>query len=242
MAFPESVYASSTSTALREDNESGAAKNCTVKRYDRGNRPLGGYSKRALDLALVVPALIILAPLFLMIVILIAWSIGTPVIYRHRRIGFGQQEFDCLKFRTMLPNSDELLQNHLEESPSARHEWEQTRKLKHDPRIIAVGAVLRKFSIDELPQLVNVLRGEMSIVGPRPVIRQELNMYGNDAKTYIRARPGLTGPWQISGRSETTFTERVVLDTSYVSKWSLVGDMIIIVKTIPTVIVAKGSY
>ncbi|PVE21797.1 exopolysaccharide biosynthesis protein [Microvirga sp. KLBC 81] len=241
MVFPKSFDAS-PSDASRTQERLPAKADRAVKGREHGPRPIGSYTKRALDLALVVPALIVLAPLFLMTLVLIACSIGTPVIYRHRRVGFNRQEFDCLKFRTMLPNSDEILRRHLENCPDARREWEQTRKLKNDPRITPVGAVLRKFSLDELPQLINVLRGEMSVVGPRPVVAQELAKYGANASSYLRARPGITGPWQISGRNDTTYGERVRLDTNYVSRWSLLTDIQIIIRTIPAVAFAKGSY
>jgi exopolysaccharide production protein ExoY len=164
-----------------------------------------------------------------------------PVFYRHKRIGFRGSEFGCLKFRTMIPYSEEAFQAYLQQNCEARREWSETRKLKHDPRVTPIGAFLRKTSLDELPQLINVIRGEMSLVGPRPVTRQELDHYGRYSAYYLQARPGLTGAWQISGRSNTSYEERVALDTQYVRDWSFGADLKIVVLTVPCVIAARGS-
>jgi exopolysaccharide production protein ExoY len=204
--------------------------------------PLGGPTKRAIDIAIAAPALILLLPLLCLIAALIKLSDGGPVLYRHTRVGYGKRSFSCLKFRTMAVNADDLLQKHLAASDDARHEWEQLRKLKVDPRVTIVGHVLRKLSIDELPQVINVLRGEMSIVGPRPVALDEIARYGSDSAFYFRTRPGLTGAWQTSGRNLTSYVERVRLDRKYVENWSIWTDLVIITKTIPIVLLARGSY
>ncbi|MFC7397625.1 sugar transferase [Chelatococcus sp. GCM10030263] len=204
--------------------------------------PLGGLLKRALDVSIASLALIWFSPLFLLVALLIKLTDRGPVLYRHMRVGHGGQLFPCLKFRTMVVNSDEVLRRHLQTSPDAAREWAATRKLKDDPRITSVGAVLRRLSLDELPQLINILRGQMSIVGPRPVVFDELALYGQDAGYYLRSRPGLTGAWQINGRNDVSYGERVAFDRDYVEHWSLWTDLVIIAKTVPAVVVAKGTY
>jgi exopolysaccharide production protein ExoY len=205
-------------------------------------RPVGGGVKRTLDLAVALSAAVLLLPLFVMIAVLIKLYDGGPVFYRHRRIGMKSKPFLCVKFRTMAVNGDGQLRKHLDASPTAALEWAQTRKLKVDPRITAVGAVLRRMSIDELPQVINIVRGEMSVVGPRPIAGDEVTMYGKDAEYYFRARPGLTGAWQVSGRNDVSYSQRVALDRDYVQNWSLWHDIMIIAKTVPAVVWAKGSY
>jgi exopolysaccharide production protein ExoY len=205
-------------------------------------RPVGGGVKRTFDLALALSAAVVLLPLFAMIAVLIKLYDGGPVFYRHRRIGMNSKPFLCIKFRTMAANGDDLLSKHLDASPIATLEWAQSRKLKVDPRITAVGAVLRRMSIDELPQVINVVRGEMSIVGPRPIVTDEVTMYGKDVKYYFRARPGLTGAWQVGGRNDISYSQRVALDRDYVQNWSVWRDVAIIVKTVPAVVSAKGTY
>ncbi|WP_349370893.1 sugar transferase [Salinarimonas sp.] len=205
-------------------------------------RPVGGLAKRALDVAIAAAALLFLLPLFLAVAAIVRGSDGGPALYRHRRIGLDGREFHCLKFRTMVPDAEAALQNHLRRDPLAAAEWRRTRKLKQDPRVTRLGGVMRQTSVDELPQLVNVLRGEMSIVGPRPIVHDEILKYGGAIEHYFRVRPGLTGPWQISGRSDTGYDERVSLDTDYVSNWSVERDIVIIVKTVPAVLSRRGSY
>jgi len=204
--------------------------------------PIGGKAKRGFDVVFASVALIALSPLFLLIAALIKVSDGGPIFYRHRRVGWHMRSFDCLKFRTMMPNSDRVFQRHLQTSPGAAQEWNESRKLKNDPRITTVGKVLRELSLDELPQLINILRGDMSVVGPRPVVLDELRLYGPNADSYLEARPGLTGAWQVSGRNDVSYAVRATLDRTYVEKWSLASDVVIILKTIPAVISAKGSY
>jgi exopolysaccharide production protein ExoY len=177
-----------------------------------------------------------------MIAALVKFSDHGPVLYGHRRIGHNGRTFKCLKFRTMAVNGDEVLRNYLRDNPQAAEEWRATRKLKNDPRVTVVGTVLRKLSLDELPQLLNILRGEMSVVGPRPVVDEELNLYDSFAAFYLRTRPGLTGLWQISGRNDVSYESRIAFDTQYVQNWSLLGDVSIIVRTIPAVCMARGSY
>jgi exopolysaccharide production protein ExoY len=139
-------------------------------------------------------------------------------------------------------DADRALQDYLRANPQAYEEWRSTRKLKDDPRVTAVGAVLRKLSLDELPQLINILRGEMSVVGPRPVVEDELELYEASAVFYLRSRPGLTGLWQVSGRNDVSYAARIAFDTHYVTNWSLIKDMVIVARTIPAVCLSRGSY
>jgi exopolysaccharide production protein ExoY len=204
--------------------------------------PTGGLAKRSFDITAAALALLLFSPIFIMIAALVKFSDNGPVLYGHRRIGHNGRTFKCLKFRTMAVNGDEILRNYLRDNPQAAEEWRATRKLKNDPRVTVVGTVLRKLSLDELPQLLNILRGEMSVVGPRPVVDEELNLYDSFAAFYLRTRPGLTGLWQISGRNDVSYESRIAFDTQYVQNWSLLGDVAIIVRTIPAVCMARGSY
>lgn len=205
-----------------------------TQRTDDGD-PLGGWAKRTTDIVVAVTALVVLAPLLIMVAFAIMMTIGRPVIFGHTRVGQGGRPFKCFKFRTMAMNSEELLRAHLANNPEAAEEWSRTQKLVHDPRVTPFGQLLRKTSIDEFPQLVNVLRGEMSCVGPRPVVPQELCRYGSDQDSYLKAKPGITGPWQISGRNGLSYDARVALDREYVKNWSYSKDVRILLKTIPAV-------
>lgn len=204
--------------------------------------PIGGVIKRTFDLTAAVIALILLAPLFLMIGALVKAGDGGSILYGHKRIGRNGETFRCLKFRTMVENGDEVLQRHLRADPQALEEWTATRKLQNDPRVTRVGQVLRKLSLDELPQILNIVRGEMSVVGPRPVVSEELDYYGPAAEFYLASRPGLTGLWQVSGRNDVSYAARVAFDTHYVQNWSLATDLAIIIKTVPAVVASRGSY
>ncbi len=203
--------------------------------------PVGGRVKRALDLLIVLAIAPFFAPLFLGLCLMIKLSDGGPLFYGHRRIGFGGREFRCWKFRSMVTNGDEVLERHLMRNPDQRAIWQEQRKLDDDPRVTSIGAVLRKLSLDELPQIVNVLTGEMSIVGPRPVVEDELENYGQSRFHYLQSRPGVTGMWQVSGRSDVTYRERVRLDRFYVSNWRPMLDIWVLFMTIPAVLFAKGA-
>jgi|UniRef100_Q11KM2 exopolysaccharide production protein ExoY len=204
--------------------------------------PPGGLLKRSFDITGALCALILFSPLFLLLAALVKFSDGGSVFYGHSRIGRGGRPFHCLKFRTMREDGEAVLKAYLDENPEARAEWEATRKLKNDPRVTAAGAVLRKLSLDELPQLLNILAGEMSIVGPRPVVQDELERYGTAAVFYLKSRPGLTGLWQVSGRNDVSYAARVAFDRQYVENWSLTQDIYIIAKTVPAVCLSRGSY
>lgn len=196
----------------------------------------GQIYKRAVDILIAVAVIFLLAPLMLLLIVGIKTSTRGPAIYRHRRIGRNGREFDCLKFRTMVPNADGILDTLLASDPRAAEEWERTRKLSRDPRITLLGHVLRRSSLDELPQVINVLRGEMSCVGPRPVTRGELVRYGARTELFTTVLPGMTGLWQVSGRSSIDYEKRVALDCEYVANWSLWLDMKILAKTIPAML------
>lgn len=198
-------------------------------------RGVGGSVKRAMDVMLALTALVLLLPLLLLVALLVRLTTGSPIMFAHTRVGRGGAPFKCYKFRTMVADADEVLERHLAANPEAALEWAATRKLRKDPRVTPLGQALRKSSLDELPQLVNVLRGEMSCVGPRPIVHEELAHYGSCAAAYLAARPGLTGSWQVSGRSNLSYEARVALDHEYVRNWSLWRDVVIILRTIPAV-------
>jgi exopolysaccharide production protein ExoY len=204
--------------------------------------PIGGIFKRFFDIVAALAGIAVLSPLFLMLILLVKCSDGGKVIYGHRRIGRNGRIFRCLKFRTMVENGDEVLAAHLARNPRDREEWAATRKLQDDPRVTRVGAVLRKLSLDELPQIFNILRGEMSFVGPRPVVRDELLMYGTAASFYLKSRPGLTGLWQVRGRNDVSYRTRVAFDRHYVENWSFAFDLKILIWTVPAVLSSRGSY
>jgi exopolysaccharide production protein ExoY len=204
--------------------------------------PLGGIRKRILDIVLSVLLLITLSPIFVVVALAIKLCDGGPVFFVHRRVGFLSRPFNCLKFRTMAIDTVERLKSFLAENKHHSREWSANRKLKSDPRLIPIGLILRRMSVDELPQLINVLRGDMSLVGPRPIVSDELAHYGPDAALYLSVRPGLTGAWQVSGRSDTTYKTRVGIDREYCLNWSTLRDITIIVRTVPAVLLARGSY
>ncbi len=206
------------------------------------NYPVGLRSKRVIDIAFALSGLVLLAPLFLLCYIAIKLSSPGPVFFGHKRIGFNGKTFGCLKFRTMVPNAEQRLREFLESDPAASAEWASCRKLRFDPRITAIGAILRKTSLDELPQLFNVLAGDMSIVGPRPVPADELALYRENARDYLTCRPGITGLWQVSGRSSTTYSRRIAYDTFYSRNWSLALDTKIIVLTLPSLLNSDNVY
>ncbi|TNH37745.1 sugar transferase [Paracoccus haeundaensis] len=214
-----------------------------LHRFRKGRDvPVGGIAKRGLDITLAVLGLVLLAPLILALVIVLKLTDSGPLLYGHRRIGFGGREFRCWKFRTMVVDGDTVLEQYLRKHPAKAALWNEQRKLIDDPRVTPLAAVLRKLSLDELPQLLNVLTGEMSLVGPRPVVREELDYYASSARHYLSARPGLSGLWQISGRSNTTYLERVQLDRFYVMNWNPWMDLRIIFMTIPAVVMSRGAH
>ena len=205
--------------------------------------PLAPYSavKRTVDVLGALLICAVFSPLILVIALMMSLE-GGPILFRHRRIGRGGEPFGCLKFRTMVPNAEQILQDLLEKDPAAKAEWVRDHKLRSDPRITPIGRFLRKTSLDELPQLWNVLRGEMSLVGPRPIVKEEMLRYGRHLRTYLAAKPGVTGLWQVTGRNDTDYRRRVVMDTYYVRKRSLLMDLRILFKTVKVVIWGHGAY
>jgi exopolysaccharide production protein ExoY len=197
--------------------------------------------KRAFDLLFSVGALLFFAPFMLAVAAAILLRERGPVFYAQERIGHGGRPFRCLKFRTMVRDADAQLAALLARDPAARAEWEATRKLTHDPRISCIGNVLRKTSLDELPQFLNVLRGQMSVVGPRPIVAEEAEFYRDDFLAYKAVRPGITGIWQVSGRSNTTYAERVAMDVHYVAHQSLWLDIGIVARTVSAVVLQVGA-
>jgi undecaprenyl-phosphate galactose phosphotransferase len=197
--------------------------------------------KRLFDVFVSSSLLIIGLPLLLWISIRVRAS-GGAVFYGHQRIGQNKRPFACYKFRTMAPNADKLLSELLARDPEARTEWERDFKLKNDPRITSIGHFLRRTSLDELPQLWNVLKGDMSLVGPRPVVTAELERYGNQVEYYLEAKPGITGLWQISGRNDISYAARVYLDAWYVKNWSLFNDIVILLRTVKVIFRKEGAY
>lgn len=198
--------------------------------------------KFTFDMILTAMGLLLISPLFILLALLVCFDNKGHVFFAHTRVGRQGREFPCYKFRTMLPDAEKMLIKHLKENPEARREWEENFKLSDDPRVTRLGAFLRKTSLDELPQLFNVLRGEMSLVGPRPIVQAEVEKYGENIREYFLVRPGITGMWQTSGRSDTTYEERVQMDTWYVRNWSVWIDIKYLLKTVGAVINRQGAY
>jgi len=196
--------------------------------------------KRAIDITGACVGLILFGPLMIIISVLLTFEKG-PTIFAHERIGQNAKKFRCFKFRTMAPDADAKLKVLLEIDSVARSEWERDRKLRQDPRITKLGSILRETSLDELPQFINVLTGEMSLVGPRPITADEVTKYGDKFSFYTACKPGITGAWQVSGRNDVTYEQRVNLDADYSSSHSLMLDFTILLKTFGVVLSKKGA-
>ena len=204
--------------------------------------PIPRLIKSTMDFVLIILFGILSLPLVAMIVLLIKITSPGPVFYSQERIGKGSRRFRAWKFRTMVPDADKVLQKHLAANPELQAEWEQDHKLKNDPRVTWIGQILRKTSVDELPQLWNVLRGEMSLVGPRPIVDAEVTKYDEAYRMYKKVVPGITGLWQVSGRNNTTYDQRVHLDTFYVRNWSPWFDLYVLLRTVKVVLLREGAY
>ncbi len=210
--------------------------------YSSGlEQPMPRFIKRAFDIAVSGTLLLLISPIMLVLALMVKRD-GGPVLFGHSRIGKDAKVFKCLKFRSMIHNSQAVLERHLAENPEARAEWEADHKLKNDPRVTRFGSFLRRSSLDELPQLINVLKGEMSLVGPRPIVEGEVSKYQCDIVHYYRVSPGITGLWQVSGRNDVTYEQRVQLDSWYVRNWSLWHDVAIMCKTVPALLKRSGAY
>jgi exopolysaccharide production protein ExoY len=197
---------------------------------------------RALDLTIALGILIFTLPLLIVVAMLVRMQDGGRAVFAHERIGRNGRMFKCLKFRSMVLDADRRLAELLASDPYARAEWDRDHKLKCDPRITRVGAFLRRSSLDELPQLFNVLRGDMSIVGPRPIVTAEISRYGRRFQHYCAVKPGITGLWQVSGRNDVAYRRRVAMDTLYARHKSLAWDIKLLLLTVPAVLFASGSY
>ncbi|MFN3191787.1 MAG: undecaprenyl-phosphate galactose phosphotransferase WbaP [Aureliella sp.] len=205
-------------------------------------RPSARIFKRAIDVTAAGSALLLLTPVFALIALAVYISDPGPIFFSHERIGRNGKKFKAWKFRSMVTNAKDILANYLLEHPELQAEWEKDHKLKNDPRITSIGKLIRKTSLDELPQLWNVLVGEMSLVGPRPIVDAEIEKYGPTFKQYLRVTPGISGLWQISGRNNTTYEERLAYDEFYVRHWSPWLDLYILMRTIRTVVFCEGAY
>lgn len=204
--------------------------------------PLPRMMKRCMDLLFAVAGGIAILPLLLLLAVWVNASSRGPIFFGHKRYGRNGRVFKAWKFRTMFQDSQLVLDQYLEDHPEAKEEWERDHKLRHDPRITKIGRFLRKTSLDELPQLWNVIMGDMSLVGPRPIVTDEIPKYGQYYGLYTMVKPGITGLWQVSGRNNTTYDERVQLDAYYVRNWSPWVDVFLLIKTIRIVLFAKGAY
>lgn len=226
-----------TKTSLPRSN----SKTATVARLPQTQQNAQQANRRLkalLDFAIVIPTLLLIWPLFAILAIAVKLDSPGPVIHRRRVLGRDGRIFEAFKFRTMYVNGDEILARH----PKLKAELQQNYKLKCDPRITRVGSFLRKFSLDELPQLFNVLAQDMSVIGPRIIAPDEITKYGQWGQTLLTVMPGLTGLWQVSGRSNTSYDERVNLDMQYIDNWSIFMDIKILLKTIPAVMKGDGAY
>jgi Undecaprenyl-phosphate galactose phosphotransferase WbaP len=204
--------------------------------------PGARIAKRTIDLALTIALGILLAPLIVMIALAVKLTSPGPVFYGQRRYGKNGVPFTAWKFRSMVQNADEILFRCLTENSALRQEWEQNRKLRKDPRITRIGKFLRQTSLDELPQLWNALKQEMSLVGPRPIVQDEIHKYGEHFSLYQRVTPGITGLWQVSGRSNSSYAQRISMDLYYVRNWSIWLDLYVLARTIKVVLRRDGAY
>ena len=227
-------------------NHAGARVSRTGPLAARGSAP-GIYFryrvvKRLMDICVAIFALLLLTPVIVVIMALVRFTSPGPIFFSHRRIAKDGAFFSMWKFRTMCVDSAEVLEHYLAQHPEARSEWSLTHKLKLDPRVTSIGLFLRRYSLDELPQIWNVLTGRMSIVGPRPIVAAEVEKYGEFFEHYTRVKPGVTGLWQVSGRSKVSYPNRVKLDCEYVEQWTLFRDFKILLATAKSVVNQDGAY
>ena len=215
-----------------------------LKINKRKNKKFYLSIKKILDIFIALFLLVLISPLFILIVILIKFSSMGPIFFLHRRIRKDQKPFYCIKFRTMHPEAEDILENILSKNKNIRIEFENTQKIKNDPRITTIGKILRKTSLDEVPQLINVIKGEMSIVGPRPIIEEEKIRYGNTISRVFSINPGITGLWQVSGRNNLSYQKRVELDNKYVKEVNFLMDIRIMIRTIGVILfpMDRGAF
>ncbi len=240
MGIPQSIRLGAV--RLEPGALAGAASAAELVARLPANEPLHrNRVKRAFDVVGALGLLVLFGPLMLVVALIITFD-GGPAVFGHRRIGAGGRPFTCWKFRSMVVDADSVFAELLARDPNARAEWAATRKLRDDPRITRIGGLLRRTSLDELPQLFNVLAGEMSLVGPRPIVEEEVARYRACFPFYMRCRPGLTGLWQISGRNDIDYSRRVQLDTAYVFGWSFWDDILILLRTAGVMVSGRGAY
>lgn len=241
----QSVSLAALGHALRTENtwavQEQRAEAYPVRAVFRASR-LARAAKRCVDFSGAAVLLLALLPVLIALAAWVSLNSRGSIFFRHLRVGRGGKLFYVWKFRTMCQNSDRILREHLDHNAEARMEWQSTQKLTNDPRITRGGRFMRRFSLDELPQLWNVLRGDMSLVGPRPIVTSEVDRYGAAIYSYYAVRPGLTGLWQVSGRSNTTYRQRVDLDKQYVESWSPLLDTSICLKTVRVLLTGEGAY
>ncbi len=199
-------------------------------------------AKALVDTIVAVAALVVLMPLVPFIALLIKLDSKGPVFYKQTRYGKDGKPFKAWKFRTMVENADVVLKEYLAKHPELKEEWDKDQKLRNDPRVTCLGKFLRKTGLDELPQIFNVIKGEMSVVGPRPIVQDEIKKYGKCYSLYTKVKPGITGLWQVSGRNDVSYEERVALDAYYVRNWSVWLDLYILARTVPVALFGKGAY
>jgi exopolysaccharide production protein ExoY len=238
LSYSRSAAESKMSASIIEDQDSSEGDGGTSEACS----PVGGAVKRMFDVVSALAAIVALFPMFTILWIAVRLERPGPVLFRQSRIGFDGREFACLKFRTMEVDAERALREYLANNEDARREWLTTHKLRSDPRITAFGRFLRRSSLDELPQLFNVLMGHMSIVGPRPIVAEEVPLYREHFDDYASARPGLTGLWQISGRNTTSYPQRVAYDVEYLTNWSFIRDVRIILATFMHLWEGNGAY
>lgn len=213
-----------------------------VELLPRYEEPSYRFMKRGVDIGLALFGLIVFFPVYVILGIVVVSSDPGPIFYKQRRLGQNGREFWMYKFRSMRKDADVVLKQLLADDAEAREEFEATYKLKNDPRLIRFGSIIRKTSLDELPQLINVLRGDMSLVGPRPIVKPEAEKYGEAIEIYYRMKPGCAGLWQCSGRNDTTYEERIDLDKEYYWHTSIRQDFWVLWKTVVSMLKLKGAY
>ena len=197
--------------------------------------------KRLFDVVAALGGLIFLSPVMITLAVLVRAQDGGPALFAHTRIGKNGKPFQCYKFRSMVIDAQQRLENLLATDPEAAAEWARDQKLRKDPRVTGLGRFIRRTSLDELPQLFNILKGDMSVVGPRPIITDEMVRYGAHIEDYLSVTPGVTGPWQVSGRNDVSYDERVQMDAGYARNWTVLGDIWITLKTVPAVLLSRGA-
>jgi len=212
-----------------------------LRKSENVKLPVGGTAKRVFDVVGAAALIVFFLPLFALVAVMVKLNSPGPILFGHGRLGHRGIPFKCYKFRTMVTNSKEVLSDLLANDQAAREEWQANHKLRADPRITSFGHFLRKSSLDELPQLFNVLLGNMSLVGPRPIVKDEIARYRHYYLDYVSARPGMTGLWQVSGRSDCDYDRRVQLDVTYVRRWNLLNDFTILLRTVKVVFAREGS-